>query len=108
MFAQLRNRELRPPSLTPAGPRFLLIASLAVLTLSRERLMSLPRNHAAVVGYLRNLPQDSLLLPENFMRACDQVKLRDEDLRKLRINVKHELAAAGRLTERELVSAAGR
>jgi hypothetical protein len=74
------------------GPRYLMIASLAILTLSRDRLLQLPRNQTAVVDYLRHLPQDSLLLPETFMRACDQVKLRDVDLKKLRKSVKGQMA----------------
>lgn len=78
------------------GPRFLLIASLAVITLSRDRLLALPRNSKVILNYLHHLPQDSLLLPDTFMRACDQVKLRDDDLKKLRSSVKDQLAAAGR------------
>lgn len=78
------------------GPRFLLIASLAVITLSRDRLLALPRNSKVILNYLHHLPQDSLMLPDTFMRACDQVKLRDDDLKKLRASVKDQLAAAGR------------
>lgn len=78
------------------GPRFLLIASLAVITLSRDRLLALPRNPKVILNYLHHLPQDSLMLPDTFMRACDQVKLRDDDLKKLRASVKDQLAAAGR------------
>lgn len=78
------------------GPRFLLVASLAVITLSRDRLLALPRNSKAILNYLHHLPQDSLMLPDTFMRACDQVKLRDDDLKKLRASVKDQLAAAGR------------
>lgn len=70
-----------------------MTASLAILTLSRDRLLALPRNQPAIVAYLQHLPQDSLLLPETFMRACDQVKLRDEDLKKLRTSVKAQMAS---------------
>jgi len=75
------------------GPRYLMIASLAILTLSRDRLLALPRTQKAIVDYLQHLPQDSLLLPETFMKACDQVKLRDEDLKKLRASVKAQLVS---------------
>ncbi|KAL1411371.1 hypothetical protein Q8F55_002327 [Vanrija albida] len=77
------------------GPRYILIGSLSVLTLSRERLLALPKTPQAVLGYLRNLPQDSLLLPDTFMRACEEVKLRDDDLKKLRSSVKEQLALSG-------------
>lgn len=70
----------------------MFISALAVLTLSRDRLLALPRNKKAVLDYLHHLPQDSLLLPDNFMRACDAVKLRDEDLKKMRTSVKEKIA----------------
>lgn len=70
-----------------------MIAALAVITLSRDRLLQLPRTKAAIVDYLQHLPQDGLLLPDTFMRACDQVKLRDDDLRKLRISVSAQMSA---------------
>lgn len=71
-----------------------MIASLAILGLSRDRLLGLPPTRDAVLNYLLHLPQDSLLLPETFMRACDEVKLRDEDLKKLRSSVKVQLATS--------------
>ncbi|WOO81227.1 Carabin [Vanrija pseudolonga] len=77
------------------GPRYILIGSLSVLTLSRERLLALPKTPQVVLGYLRNLPQDSLLLPDTFMRACEEVKLRDDDLKKLRASVKEQLMLSG-------------
>jgi hypothetical protein len=76
------------------GPRYLLISSLAVITLSRDRLVALPRGRREILDYLRDLPQDSLLLPDTFMRACDQVKLRDEDLKKLRASVKEQMLSS--------------
>lgn len=57
--------------------------------------MALPKTPQAVLGYLRNLPQDSLLLPDTFMRACEEVKLRDDDLKKLRASVKEQLMISG-------------
>lgn len=72
--------------LTSAGSRFLLVAALTVLTVSRERLMAL-KNKQDILAYLHNLPQDGLVLPETFMKACGDVKLRDEDLAKLREGV---------------------
>jgi hypothetical protein len=65
---------------------------LTVLTLSKDRLMVLPRNRAAILDYLANIPQDSLLLPENFMRSAEKVKFRDEDWKKLRASVEKEVA----------------
>ena len=74
-----------------AGPRFLFIAALTILTLCRERILALPRTKEAIVGYLHNLPQDSLLLPENFMRACDKVRFKEEDYRRLRKSAEKEV-----------------
>ncbi|BEJ16396.1 hypothetical protein CspHIS471_0510010 [Cutaneotrichosporon sp. HIS471] len=74
------------------GPRYIFIASLAILTLSRDRLLRLPRTSDAVLGYLHRLPQDNLLLPDTFIRACDAVKLSDSDLKKLRTSVKASLS----------------
>ncbi|GMK53934.1 hypothetical protein CspeluHIS016_0105200 [Cutaneotrichosporon spelunceum] len=74
------------------GPRYVFIASLAILTLSRDRLLGLPRTREAVLGYLHRLPQDNLLLPDTFIRACDAVKLSDADLKKLRTSVKASLS----------------
>lgn len=54
--------------------------------------MVLPRNRAAILDYLANIPQDSLLLPENFMRSAEKVKFRDEDWKKLRASVEKEVA----------------
>lgn len=68
-----------------------MVASLAILTLSRERLLALPRNREAVLGYLRDLPQDSLLLPEVFIKACDKVRLQNQDLLKMRAVAEKEL-----------------
>ncbi|WVF71143.1 hypothetical protein IAT40_005940 [Kwoniella sp. CBS 6097] len=73
------------------GPRFLLIASLSILTLSRDRLLSLPKNGPAILGYLQNLPQDSLLLPENFMKHCDGVRFDDKEYKRLRTSVEKEV-----------------
>ncbi|WVW84273.1 hypothetical protein I302_106303 [Kwoniella bestiolae CBS 10118] len=73
------------------GPRFLLIAAFAILTLSKERLMGLQKNPTTILRYLQNLPQDSLLLPENFMRTCDQVRFDEKDYKKLRGSVEKEI-----------------
>ncbi|WWC69886.1 uncharacterized protein I206_103829 [Kwoniella pini CBS 10737] len=73
------------------GPRFLLIASLAILTLSKDRLLSFQKNPTTVLKYLQNLPQDSLLLPENFMKICDQIKFDDKDYKRLRNSVEKEM-----------------
>jgi hypothetical protein len=73
------------------GPRFLFIAALTILTLSRERLLALPRTKEAILGYLHDLPQDSLLLPENFIKACDKVRFREEDYKRLRVSVEKEM-----------------
>ena len=78
-------------SASPIGPRFLLVASLTILTLSRDRILALPRNREVVLEYLLNPPQDSLFLPETFMRACERVKFREEDWRKLRSAVEKEM-----------------
>jgi hypothetical protein len=72
------------------GPRFLLVASLTVLTLSRDRLLRLPHNRQAILAYLRDLPQDSLLLPETFMRGCENVRFKEEDLKRMRAAVEKE------------------
>jgi hypothetical protein len=64
-----------------------LIIALTILTLSRERLLALPKTKEAVLGYLRDLPQDSLLLPENFMKATEKVRFREEDWKKMRAGV---------------------
>ncbi|OCF60866.1 hypothetical protein L486_00510 [Kwoniella mangroviensis CBS 10435] len=73
------------------GPRFLLIASFAILTLSKERLMGLQKNPTTILKYLQNLPQDSLLLPENFMKTCDQIRFEEKDYKKLRSSVEKEI-----------------
>ena len=97
-FSQLFIRVLPWPTalrvidaVVSEGPRFLMVASLTVLTLSRDRLLALPRKHAAVLGYLRDLPQDSLVLPETFMKACENVKFKEEDLKRLRTKVEQEI-----------------
>lgn len=38
-----------------------------------------------------DLPQDSLLLPETFMRASEKVKFKEEDLAKLRGGVRKDM-----------------
>lgn len=73
------------------GPRFLLVAALSILTLSRERIMAF-NTKDEIVDYLANLPQDALLLPEHFMKACAEVKFREEDYRRLRAGVEKEMA----------------
>ncbi|RXK39913.1 hypothetical protein M231_02847 [Tremella mesenterica] len=73
------------------GPRFLLISALTILTLSRDRIMSLPKRKQDVLDYLNDLPQDSLFLPETFMKACDMVKFKEEDWRRLRVGVEKEI-----------------
>ncbi|KAI9639156.1 putative rab GTPase activator [Dioszegia hungarica] len=73
------------------GPRFLLIASLTILTLSRDRLLALPRTYTDVLAYLRDLPQDALLLPEGFMKACENVKFKEDDMKRMRAGVEKEL-----------------
>ncbi|KAL7422049.1 hypothetical protein Q5752_003822 [Cryptotrichosporon argae] len=75
------------------GPRFLLVASLTLLAVSRERLLDLPRAAPAVIAYLRSPPQDGLVLPENFMRACEG-KAKPEDVKKARAAVDREMGAA--------------
>lgn len=73
------------------GPRFLLIASLTILTLSRDRLLALPRTYTDILAYLRDIPQDALLLPEGFMKACENVRFKEEDMRRMRTGVEKEL-----------------
>ncbi|WWD16988.1 hypothetical protein CI109_101424 [Kwoniella shandongensis] len=73
------------------GPRFLLVASLAILSLSRDRLLRLPKFQTAILGYLQNIPQDSLMLPENFMKVCEGVKFDEKDWKKLREKVEKEV-----------------
>ncbi|KAK8864699.1 hypothetical protein IAR55_001951 [Kwoniella newhampshirensis] len=73
------------------GPRFLLLASLAILTVSRDRLLRLPRSQSAILAYLHDLPQDSLLLPENLMKVCEGIKFDEKDWRKLRDRVEMEV-----------------
>ena len=77
-----------------SGPRFLFIAALTILTLSRERILALPRTKEAILGYLLDLPQDSLLLPEHFMKACEKVRFREEDYKRLRGAVEKEMELA--------------
>lgn len=72
----------------------MIITALAVLTVSKERLLGLPRDAKSIVAYLTNLPQDALLLPDSFMKACENVKFREEDYRKLRGAVEKEVLAA--------------
>jgi hypothetical protein len=64
------------------------------LTLSKDRLVALPRKKEAILAYLHDLPQDSLLLPENFMRSCEKVRFREEDYKKLRGAVEKEMGLA--------------
>ncbi|WVR06760.1 hypothetical protein IAU60_003795 [Kwoniella sp. DSM 27419] len=75
------------------GPRFLLIASLTILSQSRERLLALPQDPSAILGYLHDLPQDSLLLPEVFMRAAEAFngKFDEKEYRKLKAGVEKEI-----------------
>lgn len=44
-----------------------------------------------VLTYLSELPQDALLLPEHFMKACAEVKFREEDYRRLKAGVEKEM-----------------
>ena len=69
----------------------MLVASLTILTLSKDRLMALPKTRSAIMDYLEDLPQDSLLLPENFMKATERVKFKEEDWKKLRAGVEKDL-----------------
>lgn len=69
---------------THTGTRFLLVASLAVISLSRDRLLHLPPNHDIILNYLHNLPQDSLLLPAHFMKACEETKFEEKEYKKIR------------------------
>ncbi|UOH83298.1 hypothetical protein LQV05_006023 [Cryptococcus neoformans] len=64
--------------------RFLLVASIAVISLSRDRLLHLPPNHDIILNYLHNLPQDSLLLPAHFMKACEEIKFEEKEYKKIR------------------------
>ncbi|ORY26333.1 rab-GTPase-TBC domain-domain-containing protein [Naematelia encephala] len=73
------------------GPRFLLITALTILTVSKDRLLALPKTRPDITAYLDDLPQDSLLLPETFFRAADKVRFKDDDLSKLRTGVKKDL-----------------
>ncbi|WWC62211.1 uncharacterized protein I303_104806 [Kwoniella dejecticola CBS 10117] len=73
------------------GPRFLLIASLAILTLSKDRLLSLQKNPTTILNYLQNLPQDSLLLPDNFMKTCESIRFDEKDYKRLRSGVEKEI-----------------
>jgi hypothetical protein len=41
-----------------------------------------------VLNYLDNLPPDALLLPENYMKACMEVRFKEEDYKRLRAGVK--------------------
>lgn len=68
-----------------------MIASLTILTLSRDRLLALPRKQSIILEYLNDLPQDSLFLPETFIKACGDVKLKEEDLKRLRGKVEAEI-----------------
>jgi hypothetical protein len=54
-------------------------------------LLALPKSSEAIISYLLHLPQDALLAPENVIKACDQVKLRNEDLVKLRAGAEKAL-----------------
>jgi hypothetical protein len=65
----------------------LLIASLSILTLSRDRILAL-NTAEEVLNYLDNLPPDALLLPENYMKACMEVRFKEEDYKRLRAGVK--------------------
>lgn len=52
--------------------------------------MDLP-SKSDILGYLGDLPQDALLLPEHFIKACSEVRFREEDYRKLRSGVQKEM-----------------
>ncbi|ODN97903.1 hypothetical protein I350_07538 [Cryptococcus amylolentus CBS 6273] len=97
-FGQLFIRHLPWPTVLRVidavvceGTRFLLIASLTILSLSRDRLLRLPQDHDSVLAYLQNLPQDSLMLPENFMKACEGVRYEEKEYRRTRAAVEKEL-----------------
>ncbi|ODO08309.1 hypothetical protein L198_00032 [Cryptococcus wingfieldii CBS 7118] len=97
-FGQLFIRHLPWPTVLRVidaivceGTRFLLIASLTILSLSRDRLLRLPQDHDSVLEYLQNLPQDSLMLPENFMKACEGVRYEEKEYRRTRAAVEKEL-----------------
>ncbi|ODO08347.1 hypothetical protein L198_00072 [Cryptococcus wingfieldii CBS 7118] len=88
--------RLRASSYGSQGPqgcctRFLIIASLTILSLSRDRLLRLSQDHDSVLEYLQNLPQDSLMLPENFMKACEGVRYEEKEYRRTRAAVEKEL-----------------
>ncbi|WVQ77904.1 hypothetical protein IAR50_007610 [Cryptococcus sp. DSM 104548] len=97
-FGQLFIRHLPWPTVLRVidavvceGTRFLLVASLTILTLSRDRLLRLPQDHDSVLEYLHHLPQDSLVLPGNFMKACEGVRYEEKEYRKTRAAVEKEL-----------------
>ncbi|TYJ52193.1 hypothetical protein B9479_007208 [Cryptococcus floricola] len=99
-FGQLFIRHLPWPTVLRVidaivceGTRFLLIASLTILSLSRDRLLRLPQDHDSVLEYLHNLPQDSLMLPENFMKACEGVRYEEKEYRRTRATVEKALMA---------------
>ncbi|WVO15266.1 hypothetical protein L204_102922 [Cryptococcus depauperatus] len=73
------------------GTRFLLVASLTILILSRDRLIRLPRKRDTILEYLFKLPQDSLLLPSHFMKACEAVKFDQKDYRNMKAAVEREM-----------------
>lgn len=52
--------------------------------------MEIPTKNG-ILEYLQDLPQDALLLPEHFMKACTEVKFREEDYKKLRNGVEKEM-----------------
>ncbi|ODO08308.1 hypothetical protein L198_00031 [Cryptococcus wingfieldii CBS 7118] len=66
---------------------FLLVASFTILALSLDRLLRLSQDHHSVLEYLQNLPQDSLMLPENFMKACEGVRYEEKEYKRTRAAV---------------------
>jgi hypothetical protein len=44
-----------------------------------------------ILAYLSDIPQDALLLPEHFMKACAEVKFREEDYKRLKVGVEKEM-----------------
>ncbi|OCF31932.1 hypothetical protein I316_06314 [Kwoniella heveanensis BCC8398] len=90
-FSQLFIRCLPWPTTLRVIDAVVSEASLSILTLSRDRLFSLPKNGPAILSYLQNLPQDSLLLPENFMKHCDGVRFDEKEYKRLRASVEKEI-----------------
>jgi hypothetical protein len=76
------------------GPIWLIRISLAILTLSSNRLIAL-RDADSITRYLLQPPADELLAPENVVRAATKLSLSEQTVAKSRTRVGPSVQTGG-------------